>query len=144
MRSEEDSNKHLSLIKELIELFRHKGYIINSADGIDGFYSPVDITNNGYGDQEDKAPDVYAFDEAEQRYIIGEAKTGANDIGNEHALTQYNIFLNHTHPKSKKPSLFYIILPVKQVAEFNSLITHYIHPDLWNNLVIVQSKNWLE
>jgi len=144
MRSGLDFEKHQFLIRELVELFKHKGYIINFADGLDGFYPPNELPNHGYGDQEDKAPDVYAYDESEQRYIIGEAKTGAGDLETEHALTQYNVFLNHFHPKTKRPSLFYIILPAKKVAEFNTLITHYIHPDLWNNLMVVQSKDWIE
>jgi hypothetical protein len=144
MRSEEDQAKHQSLVSELVELFQHEGFNVSGADGIEGFYPPIELHNDGYGDQEDKMPDVYAFDEKEQQYIIGEAKTGKNDFESEHSLTQYNVFLDQIHPKTQKRARFFIIVPGSRVAEFNTLITHYIHYEFWSNLVIVQSKKLLE
>jgi hypothetical protein len=144
MRSDEDQSKHQSLVKELVELFQHEGFNISGADGVDGFYPPIELHNDGYGDQEDKIPDIYAFNEKEQCYIIGEAKTGKEDFETEHSLTQYNVFLDQIHPTTRKRSRFYIIVPASRVAAFNTLITHYIHYELWNHLVIVQSKRWLE
>ena len=144
MRSEEDEAKHNSLVEELVGILRHEGYRIDGAESVEGYYPPADLHNDGYGDQEDKTPDVYAYDAKEQRYIIGEAKTGCGDFESEHALTQYNVFLDQVHPRSGLRSRFYIILPESRVAEFNTLITHYIHHDLWENLIIVQSKKWKE
>jgi hypothetical protein len=142
MRSDEDQSKHQSLVAELVELFRHEGFDISGADGVEGFFPPVELRNDGYGDQEDKMPDVYAFDKKEQRYIIGEAKTDRDDFESDHSLTQYNVFLDQIHPKTQKHARFYLIVPASRVAEFNSLITHYIHYELWENIVIVQSKRW--
>ncbi len=144
MRSEEDQAKHLSLVSELVELFIHEGFSISGADGIEGYYSPTDLHNDGYGDQEDKMPDIYAFDDKEQTYIIGEAKTGRGDFESEHALTQYNVFLDQINPRTKKRARFYIIVPASRIAELNTLFTHYIHYELWDHLVIVQSKKWMD
>jgi hypothetical protein len=144
MCSDQDQAKHQSLVAELVELFQAEGFVISGADGVEGFFPPIELRNDGYGDQEDKIPDVYAYDEKEKRYIIGEAKTGDSDLETEHSLTQYNVFLDQIHPTTHSSALVYFILPSKNVVEFNSLITHYIHRDLWKNLVVVQSKHWLE
>jgi hypothetical protein len=144
MRSEEDEAKHRSLVEELVELFRHEEYDISGADGVEGYYPPVELQNDGYGDQDDKTPDVYAFDKKEKRYIIGEAKTGKEDFESEHSLTQYNVFVDQIHQSTNKRALFYIIVPSSRAAEFNTLITHYIHYELWGNIVVVQSRRWKE
>lgn len=144
MRSEKDRAKHHSLIDELVALFQREGFNISGADGIDGYYPPIELRNNGYGDQEDKMPDIYAFDPKEQRYIIGEAKTGDNDFETEHSLTQYNVFLDQMHPTSHVPTFVYFIVPMTRVVEFNTLMTHYIHRELWEKIIVVQSKQWLE
>jgi hypothetical protein len=144
MRSDDDEAKHKSLISELVELFKNEGFTISGADGVEGYYPPSGLHNDGYGDQEDKSPDVYAYDEKEQVYVIGEAKTGNGDFETEHSLTQYNVFLDQVHPATKKRARFYLIVPASKLAEFNTLITHYIHYELWGNLAVVQSKKWRE
>jgi hypothetical protein len=140
MRSDKDLANHQSLVAELVELFQRQGFTIAGADGIEGYFPPIELRNNGYGDQEDKMPDVYAFDAKERQYIIGEAKTGDGDFETEDSLTQYNVFLDQTHPASHVPDRVYFIVPALHVAEFNTLITHYIHRDLWDHIVIVPSK----
>jgi hypothetical protein len=142
MRSEQDKAKHLSLVEELVECLTSEGFTISSADGVPGYSPPLELPNDGYGDQEDKAPDVYAYDPKDQRTIIGEAKTGAGDLETEHALTQYNVFLDQLHRRTSRRATLYIIVPAAIVAEFNTLITHYLHPDLWPNIVVVQSRRW--
>jgi len=144
IRSENDQAKHQSLIEELVELFKEFGYSISGADGIEGYYPPIELRNDGYGDQEDKMPDVYAFDKVTNRYIIGEAKTGKNDFETEHALTQYNVFLDQLDKRTRMRALCYIIVPSSYAVEFNTLITHYIHRELWENIVVVQSKRWID
>ena len=104
---------------------------IKTGNGAKEFSSPLELHNEGYGDQEDKKPDVYAYDPSRRCYIIGEAKTGAGDLETEHALTQYNVFLDQFDKRSGDQAIFYIILPSGKVAEFNTLITHYIHRDYW-------------
>jgi hypothetical protein len=139
-RSEQDAETHRQLVAELTRLFSEAGYIVSSADDVVGYSPPLELPNDGYGDQEEKAPDVYAFDPTEQRYVIGEAKTGNGDLETEHALTQYNVFLDQIHRTSGKRAMVYIIVPESVVPEFNTLMTRYIHPDLYENLAVVKSS----
>ena len=135
-----DAEKHRTLVEELVEVFRSEGYSVSSATGVNGYSPPLELPNDGYGDQEEKAPDVYAYDAVAERYVIGLAKTGAGDIETEDALTEYNVFLDQFHHRSANRSILYIIVPAGLVAEINTLITHYLHPDLWPNVVVVQSR----
>jgi hypothetical protein len=139
-----DVEQHRLLVEELVIVFRQLGYRILGADGVEGLPRPKKLHNDGYGDQRDKMPDVYAFDEKERRYIIGEAKTGKGDLETEHALTQYNVFLDQFDRSTGRQALMYIILPESKIPEFNSLITHYIHRDYWHSIVVVRSKRWKE
>lgn len=144
MRSTEDLEKHQSLVEELVEIFRRKGFTVTEAEGQADFQSPRELHNDGYGDQEDKAPDVYAYDPDNKIHVLGEAKTGMNDLETDHALTQYNVFLDQEERRTGKRSKFYIILPSTKVPEFNTLITHYIHRDYWQHIVVVSSLRWKE
>lgn len=140
MHYRSDPEKHLDLVIELIDLMQEENFTILAADGVEGMPMPQKLHNDGYGDQEDKAPDIYAFDEKRKVYIIGEAKTGDGDLETDHALTQYNVFLDQLDRKSGKRSLLYVIVPFSKVAEFNTLITHYVHPDYWTSITLVSSK----
>jgi hypothetical protein len=137
-------DKHQVLVEELVTLFQQQNFSILGADGVADFPFPKKLDNDGYGDQEAKVPDVYAFDPASKRFIIGEAKTGEDDLETDHALTQYNVFLDQFDKKTGQQAKLYIILPPAKLAEFNSLITHYIHRDYWGNIVLVQSKTVTE
>lgn len=139
-----DPADHQLLIEELVEIFRKEGFSILGADGITGIPRVKSMRNDGYGDQRGKDPDVYAFDAKRQRYIIGEAKTGKGDLETEHALTQYNVFLDQFDPSSGKQALLYIILPPSIIPEFNTLITHYIHREYWESIILVSSTKWDE
>lgn len=123
-----------------MQVFTGQGFLVNSADGVEGFSPPLELHNDGYGDQEDKTPDVYGYDESRKCYVIGEAKTGANDFETDHALTQYNVFLDQLDRRTGTRAVLYVIVPSSKVAEFNSLITHYIHRDYWENIVVVSSS----
>ena len=142
IRKDADLEKHRSLVEELVEVFQHEGFTVSAADGVRGFLTPQELLNDGYGDQEDKAPDVYAYDAVSKRYVIGEAKTGDHDFENDHALTQYNVFLDQFHRRTGSPSVFYVIVPSGRVAAFQALITHYIHREYWHRIVVVSSSRW--
>jgi hypothetical protein len=144
MHFRNDPEKHQRLVEELVSVFQDQGYRVLSAEGIEGVPTTRLLRNNGFGDQEDKAPDVYAFDEQGRCYIIGEAKTGDNDFESDHALTQYNVFLDQLDPATGRQALLYVIVPSSKVPEFNSLITHYIHRDYWGSIVVVSSKTLVE
>jgi hypothetical protein len=139
-RSDADQRTHAVLIQELVDVLAHEGFTVSAADGVAGYAPPVELTNDGYGDQEEKAPDVYAYDSVRKRYIIGEAKTGNGDLETNHALTQWNVYLDQSNPRSGAPSLLYVILPASQVPIFQGLITHYIHREYWHRVVVVSSS----
>ena len=139
-----DPADHQLLIEELIEIFQKEGFRILGADGVAGIPRAKIMRNDGYGDQRGKTPDVHAFDPKRHRYIIGEAKTGKGDLETEHALTQYNVFLDQFDPSSGKQALLYIILPPSIIPEFNTLITHYIHREYWESIILVSSTTWDE
>ncbi len=144
MRSPEDTEKHQSLVDELIEIFQKEGFLISEAEQHEGFAPPRELHNDGYGDQQDKAPDIRAYNAKNKQQILGEAKTGLNDLETEHALTQYNVFLDQKDDRTGKSFKLYVILPSMKVPEFNTLITHYVHREYWENIVLVNSARWLE
>lgn len=143
-QQEIDLTRRQTLVKELLDLFLESSFDILGVEGIEGHVQPDPIENKGMGDQEYKSPDIYAFDHIKRNFVIGLAKTGKKDIASEHSLTQYQVFLNHVDPRSGNSSLLYIILPEKKIPDFNSLITHYIHPDCWENLILVSSKQLID
>jgi hypothetical protein len=140
MHFRNDPEKHAALVEELLAIFIERGFRILGADGADKYPMARPLHNDGYGDQENKAPDIYAYDEKRHCYIIGEAKTGHGDFETEHALTQYNVFLDQFDKTSSLQADLYVIVPASKVPEFNSLITHYIHPEYLQSVVVVSSK----
>lgn len=130
---------HQALVAELLKIFLDRGYRILAADGINGYPSPKPLPNDGYGDQQPKSPDIHAYDKETERFVIGEAKTGEGDLETEHALTQYNVYLDQFDKKTGKQALVYIIVPSASLPECNTLLTHYIHPEYWPSLVLVSS-----
>lgn len=144
MRPPEDLEKHQSLIDELVEVFQREGFTVTEAEGRSDFQPPREFHNDGYGDQEDKSPDIYAYDPKNKLHVLGEAKTGKDDLETDHTLTQYNVFLDQEERRSGKRSRLYIIVPASKVPEFNTLITHYIHREYWQNIVVVSSVRWSE
>ena len=76
--------------------------------------------------------------------MIGEAKTGAGDFESEHSLTQYSVFLDQFSRSSGKPSYCYIIVPSNKVAEFQALITHFIHREDWVRMTVVTSSKFAD
>ena len=140
MHVRDDAEKHTALIAELLALFKNRRYRILGAFAVEGVPAACPLPNDGYGDQEAKAPDIYAYDESSGCYIIGEAKTGAGDFETEHALTQYNVYLDQFDKSTGAPAVLFVIVPSSRVPEFNLLITHYIHPDYLSKIVVVSSE----
>lgn len=140
MHVRNDADFHQRLVEELVEILKEKGFRILGADNVAGCPPSRPLPNDGYGDQEAKSPDVIAFDQKNRCFIIGEAKTGEGDLETDHALTQYNVFLDQFDARQGTRATFYMILPASKVPEFNSLITHYIHPDYWKHIVVVTSS----
>lgn len=139
MHDRSDAEYHQTLVEELVEIFRVRGFRLLGAESVPGVPFPLPLPNDGYGDQEEKTPDVIAYDEKNRCVVIGEAKTGEGDLETDHALTQYNVYLDQFDSRRGTRATLYVILPEGKVPEFNSLITHYIHPDYWKHIVVVPS-----
>jgi hypothetical protein len=135
-----DIERHQELVEELLTIFIRQGFHILAAVGIPGLPSPQPLTNDGYGDQEKKAPDIYAFDDKRKSYIIGEAKTGNADLDTIHAMTEYNVYLDQFDPQQGHHAIVYVILPADKIPEFNSFVTHYVHSDYLPRIVVVASR----
>jgi hypothetical protein len=140
MSNRQDIDKHGELVGELLQIFKQQDFeILGVSEGM-GYPHPQPLFNDGFGDQEDKTPDIYAYDKKRKVYIIGEAKTGKGDFETEHALTQYNVYTDQVSQRGSGKIYLYVIVPSAKVPEFNSLITHYIHRDYWGSIVLVSSK----
>ena len=131
---------YTEMIEELLQFFLSENYTIIGAANIDRYRRPDALSNDGYGDQQTKQPEVFAFDETNKRFVIGVAKTSEDDLESEHSLTQYDVFFDHKNSANGKHSRVCFILPPDSIAQFTGIITHYIHPDYWENLTIIPSK----
>ncbi len=128
------------LVEELLHHFVSEKYTIIGARDIEGYRTPDALHNDGYGDQKNKRPDIFAFDEINKRFVIGVVKAHSNDLESPHSLTQYDVFFDHKNAENGKPSQVCFILPPDSIAQFTAIITHYIHRDYWNNMLIIRSK----
>jgi len=136
---DEVGDKRTQLVYELLEYFLKEDFETITARNVDGYVEPDSIHNDGFGDQEDKQPDVVAFDKSEKRFLLGIARTGNEDLESEGSLTEYNVFLDQVDEKYQKPYRLYIIAPSNRMSELTSLITHYIHREYWNRVTFVSS-----
>ena len=136
----ENSTDRITLVDELIDIFVAQGFIIESAVSERGFSSPASIKNTTYGDQEDKIPDVIAYDQSEKQSIIGMVCVTESDIGSDATLTKFNVFLNCPAREKEKPARVFVIVPASKVAAATDVITHYLHPEYWTSIQIVSSK----
>ena len=128
------------LVEELLHHFVSEKYTIIGARDIEGYRTPETLHNDGYGDQKNKRPDVFAFDEVNKRFVIGVVKATHDDLESPHSLTQYDVFFDHKNAQNGKPSQVCFLLPPDLIAQFTAIITHYIHRDYWNNMMIIRSK----
>jgi hypothetical protein len=127
------------LVAELLEAFIANGYIIKGAFGDPRYPTTLPLSNDGYGDQRSKRPSILAFDSKEGSFVIGTARTTYDELSTEESLTEYDVFLDQTDPKTGKPFRLFVILPSALVVEFNALIHHYIHREYWHRIVVVES-----
>ncbi len=123
MLKNNESELHQGLVEDLLIWLRdEKGLTITAAD-IEGYEEPGIVENpNGYGDGENKQPDIDASDKENDVYVRGEAKTGDGDIESEHSKTQYRLFANRVNEANRKPSLLYIIVPKSKISELEEVL----------------------
>jgi hypothetical protein len=116
------------LVEELLHYFVSEKYTIIGARDNEGYRTPEMLHNDGYGDQNNK------------RFVIGVVKATHDDLESPHSLTQYDVFFDHKNAQNGKPSQVCFLLPPGLIAQFTAIITHYIHRDYWNNMMIIRSK----
>ena len=124
MVTKSESALHEGLVRDLLSWFQsEKGYRVTGAD-LPGYSQPKVVENkNGIGDGEDKRPDIDAFDDVEEVYVRGEAKTGDGDLNTKHSKTQFLLFANRHNSNNDKSSLLYIIVPRSKIDELNAVLT---------------------
>jgi len=136
-------NLHASkkdFINELVEYFISQEFNVISARDITGYNIPPLLKNDGFGDQLNRSPDVLAYDPENNCYVIGIVRMNNNELDTEDALTEYNVFLDQFDTKTGQPYRLYILVPEECINNLTSIITHYIHREYWNRVIIVSSK----
>ena len=136
----EQSDKKAVLIRELYDYFLQENFQIISAEGIEGCKYPAPLHNDGYGDQENKRPEVFAYDPDHGCFVIGITRCERQELASDSSLTEYNVFLDQADPESKKPFRLYANMPFTLVSEFNSLIREYIHREYWFRIIVMGSQ----
>ena len=135
-----DNNDRGKLIHELVEYFKKEGFRILSAKNEIEYHPPSALPNDGYGDQENKPPDILAYDDVKKNFVIGIVKVPEDNLESEESLTEYNVFLDQHDTITGEPHRLYIMLPSSRVHEMTALLTHYIHREYWHKVVIVASQ----
>ena len=128
------------MIEELVEYFISENIVVHGARGIEGYKSPSEIVNNGFGDSLPRVPDVVGVDREKQRVVFGIVKCDRSSLDSEDALTEYSVFLDHKSEKGEQASVLYVLLPSDLQQEFAHIITHYIHREYWHRLIPVVSR----
>jgi hypothetical protein len=138
---EHNEEKRQQLIGELLEYFDNQEFKTLSVHNSNQYPEPERLHNDGYGDQEDKRPDILAVDKKNQCYVVGLARTG-DDFETEGSLTEYNVFLDQSDPRLGTQYRLYIIAPANTISQLSSLITHYIHREYWHRIAFVASRRF--
>ena len=134
-----ENDKRELLIHELLEYFEKEGFRILSAKNEIGYQLPSAVPNDGYGDQQNKTPDILAYNDEKKNFVLGIVKMQDDNLESEESLTEYNVFLDQKDDITGEPHRLYIMLPSSRVHEMTALLTHYIHREYWHKVVIVAS-----
>jgi hypothetical protein len=142
MTEEEIENIRKGLVEELLEVFHNENFDILAGINLRSFPLPAPCHNDGYGDQEDKVPDLIAHDPATKSYIVGIVRPNKESLDSEESLTEYNVFLDQKDPDTGTPYRLYINVPASLVNDLSALIHHYIHREYWYRVVVVTSRKY--
>ncbi|TAK50841.1 MAG: hypothetical protein EPO24_16340 [Bacteroidetes bacterium] len=141
--TDETESKRTGLVLELSESLESSGCQIIGANGISGCPMPPFLHNDGYGDQKSKMPDILAYDQKTKEFIVGIARVSRAELESERALTEYDVFFDQKD-NNGKPYRVVIIAPPELASEVASVVTHYIHRELWHLLTIVAGKSKMQ
>ncbi|HTY57923.1 MAG TPA: hypothetical protein VMF59_03860 [Bacteroidota bacterium] len=126
-----------TLVSQLLAYLKAEGMEIKGARGISGMEVPPAVANDGYGTARPRRPDVIGFDPGKRRIVFGIVRPDRESLDSEDALEEYNVFLDHNAGAGDQASVLYVIMPEELLAEFTSLVTHYIHREYWHRLIPV-------
>lgn len=130
-----ESDQRRVMVKTLAEYFRLNDISVNAAVDIDHLPPPKLFSNPGFGDQKRKQPQLIGVHNKTGELYIGLVKTREDDILGEHSLTEYDLYMDLTiRQKGIKVCL---MIHEDRIKDFNSFITHYLHPEFWNNFIVV-------
>jgi hypothetical protein len=132
------SLKH-SLLRELCERLTDEGIKIKAAKGVEGYESPLPITNDGFGSGMPRRPDIVGFDPALRRVVFGLVRATKDELDSEDSLEEYNVFLDHNASLGEHASVVYVIMPKGLLNLFTEIVTHYIHRDYWERIRAMES-----
>lgn len=96
---------------------------------------PKLFSNPGFGDQKRKQPHILGVHDKTGELFIGLVKTEQEDITDENSRTEYDLYTDLA--MRQKGINIYLMLPEDRIQQFNSFITHYLHPDFWEKIIIV-------
>ena len=133
----EHTQPNTGLIGNLISCLQQEGIEIKGARGVEDYDDPPAISNDGFGSARPRRPDVIGFDPARRRIVFGVVRPDRPSLDSEDALEEYNVFLDHNARGGPQSSVLYVIMPQELIAEFMSLVTHYIHREYWHRIVPV-------
>ncbi len=125
------------MIEDLVEFMKAEGFTVHAARGVEGYKFPAPVHNDGYGQVQDRRPDVVGFDFRHKRIVFGVVRQDRRSMESEVALEEYNVFLDHNSGLRDQASVLYVMVPDDLVQEFTTMITHYIHRDYWHRVVTV-------
>ncbi len=125
------------MLQYLVRTFIREGYTVKGVRGLEGFGVPPTIRNRGFGSRRDRVPDVVGMDDLQKRIVFGVVRSDRKSLDTEDALEEYNVFLDHNEGLETQASLLLVLFPAGFLAEFTSMITHYIHREYWHRIIPV-------
>jgi hypothetical protein len=128
------------LKNELLAYFNKERFRIFGVKESNEYPAPSFLDNDGYGDQQDKQPDILAFDDVNECFVVGLIKLTKKSLEAEDSQTEYNVFLDQKEIQNGQPYRLYIIVPSILSHEITGFMTHYIHREYWYRITIVVSK----
>ena len=134
-------DSHRLLQDELVDYFKKEAFIVLGVRDSHTFPPSPSLHNDGYGDQENKHPDIFAFDPESGCHVVGIVRKTRQELESEGSLTEYNVFLDQKDDQNNKPYRLYVILPDTLADEFTAFIQHYIHREYWYRIIVVRSRH---
>jgi hypothetical protein len=131
-----DANNQRSLmVHKLAEHLHAIDVTVLSAIELENLPLPKLFSNPGFGDQKRKQPHILGVHKSTGELYIGLVKTEGEDFTDENSRTEYDLYTDLAI--RQKGINIYLMLHEDRIQQFNSFITHYLHPDFWEKIMLV-------